>query len=188
MTRDARPWLLSALILAALIAWLAAQGQPLIAASGRILLWYNDPWGSEGSQHLLDWYSPSHLIHGLLFYAALRWLAPRVAVGWRFVAAVVIEAAWELAENSPAVIERYRSVTVSKDYFGDSVLNSAMDVAAMALGFWLARSLPVWVAVVLVLGLEALTVWLIRDGLALNVLMLLWPIDAIREWQAAAAV
>lgn len=187
MIRDARPWLVSLLILAVLVAWLTSIGQPIVAGSGRILLWYDDPWGAEGSQHLLDWYSPSHLIHGLLFYAALWWVARRVPVGWRFVAAVAAECAWELAENSPAVIERYRSVTVSKDYFGDSVLNSAMDVVSMALGFWIARALPVGASVALILGLEVLTIWLIRDGLALNVLMLLWPIDAVRAWQAGAA-
>ena len=187
MTRSSLPWLVTLLILAAFAAWLALQGQPILAASGRILLWYNDPWGPEGSQHLFDWYSPSHVIHGLLFYAALWLLARRVPIAWRFVAAVVVECAWELVENSPVVIDRYRSVTVSKDYFGDSVLNSVMDVVSMALGFWLARRLPAWASVALILVFEAFTTWMIRDGLALNVLMLLWPVDAVRAWQAGAA-
>ena len=187
MTRDARPWLLSLLVVALSAAWLLADGREFLSSSGRILLWYDDPWGPEGSQHLLDWYSPSHVIHGLLFYAAL-WLAvPRLALGWRFLLAVAVECAWELVENSDAVIEHYRTATVSKDYLGDTVLNSVMDVACMAGGFWLARRLPVWASVALIVAFEALTVWLIRDGLALNVLMLLWPIDAVREWQAGAA-
>ena len=88
---------------------------------------------------------------------------------------------------SDTVIERYRTATVSKDYLGDTILNSVMDVACMALGFWLARKLPVWASVALILAFEAVTVWLIRDGLALNVLMLLWPVDAVRAWQAVAA-
>ena len=184
MTRASSPWLAALLILAVLAAWLSATGQPFLAASGRILLWYNDPSGPEGSQHLFDWYSPSHLIHGLLFYAALWLVARRVPVGWRLVMAVVVESAWELVENSPVVIDRYRSVTVSKDYFGDSVLNSVMDVVCMGLGFWLARRLPVWASVILILAFEVFTTWVIRDGLALNVLMLLWPVDAVREWQA----
>jgi hypothetical protein len=150
-----------------------------------VQLWYNDPWGAEGSQHLLDWYSPSHVIHGILFFAALWIVARRLSLAWRLVIAVVVECAWEIVENSDAVIERYRTVTASKEYLGDSVLNSVMDVLCMMVGFWLARRLPVWASVALVLGFEALTVWLIRDGLALNVLMLLWPVDAVRDWQAA---
>ena len=187
MTRNPFPWLISLLIVAASASWLLADGRALVAPSGRILLWYNDPWGPEGSQHLLDWYSPSHLIHGLLFFAALWLVARRMPLGWRFVIAVLVECAWELVENSDAVIERYRTATVSKDYLGDTVLNSVMDVACMALGFWLAQRLPVWASVAIIVFFEALTVWLIRDGLALNVLMLLWPIDAVRDWQAVAA-
>ena len=187
MTRDARPWILSLLVVAASAAWLLIDGRQLLASSGRVLLWYNDPWGPEGSQHLLDWYSPSHIIHGLLFYAALWLVARRLPLGWRFLIAVVVECAWEIVENSDAVIERYRTATVSKDYLGDAVINSVMDVACMAVGFWLARKLPVWASVVLILAFEAVTVWLIRDGLALNVLMLLWPVEGVRDWQAGAA-
>lgn len=186
MARDLRPWLLSLLVVAVSAAWLLLDGRQAFPSSGRVLLWYDDPWGPEGSQHLFDWYSPSHLIHGILFYAALWLVLPRLALRWRFLLAVVVECAWELVENSDAVIERYRTATVSKDYLGDSVLNSVTDVLCMAAGFWLARRLPVWASVALVLGFEALTTWLIRDGLALNVLMLLWPIEAVRDWQAGA--
>lgn len=187
MTRDPRPWLLSLLVVAATAAWLLLDGRALVAASGRVLLWYDDPWGPEGSQHIFDWYSPSHVIHGLLFHAALWLVARRLGLGWRFLIAVIVECAWEIVENSDAVIERYRTATVSKDYLGDSVLNSVADVLCMAFGFWLAGRLPVWASVALILAFEALTVWLIRDGLALNVLMLLWPIEAVRDWQAGAA-
>ncbi len=187
MTRDARPRLLSLLVVAATGAWLFLDGRALLASSGRVLLWYNDPWGPEGSQHILDWYSPSHLLHGILFYGALWVVARRMPLGWRFLLAVGVECAWEIVENSDAVIERYRTVTASKEYLGDSVLNSVVDVLCMAAGFWLARAAPVWASVLAVLGFEALTVWLIRDGLALNVLMLLWPVEAVREWQAGIA-
>lgn len=187
MTRDARPWLLSLLVLAASAAWLLLQGRQALPASGRVQLWYDDPWGPEGSQHLLDWYSPSHVLHGIIFFAALWLFARRLPLGWRFLIATLLECAWELVENSDAVIERYRTATVSKDYLGDSVLNVVMDVACMWVGFGLARVLPVWASVAVVLGAEAVTVWLIRDGLALNVLMLLWPIEAVRDWQAVAA-
>jgi hypothetical protein len=187
MTRDARPWVLSLFVVALTAAWLVLDGRQVLPSSGRVQLWYNDPWGAEGSQHLLDWYSPSHVIHGILFFAALWIVARRLSLAWRFVIAVVVECAWEIVENSDAVIERYRTVTASKEYLGDSVLNSVMDVLCMMAGFWLARRLPVWASVALVLGFEALTVWLIRDGLALNVLMLLWPLEAVRDWQAVAA-
>ncbi len=148
-----------------------------------------DLWGtvgtSEGSQQVFDWYSPSHLLHGFIFYAALWLVARRVPLGWRLVIATLVECAWEISENTNAVIERYREATISLDYYGDSVLNSASDIVAMFVGFWLARRLPVWASLAVVIGFELLTMWIIRDGLALNVIMLLSPVEAIREWQAA---
>ena len=102
----------------------------------------------------------------------------------RFVLAVVIEAAWEVFENTPFIIERYRAVTISLDYYGDSVVNSMSDIAAMMVGFWIARRAPVWVAVALVVGLEVMTAIVIRDGLALNIIMLVHPVEAIKHWQA----
>ena len=111
-------------------------------------------------------------------------VARRLALGWRLAIATVIESAWEILENSEAVIERYRSVTISLDYYGDSVINSVADILAMVAGFALARFLPVWASAALILLFEAVTTWLIRDGLALNVLMLLWPLEAVKAWQA----
>ncbi|MDF1669493.1 MAG: DUF2585 family protein [Roseovarius sp.] len=147
-----------------------------------------DMWGTvntaEGSQQLFDWYTPSHLLHGFIFYAVLWLVARRVDVGWRLVIAMLVEAAWEIAENTNAVIERYREVTISLDYFGDSVLNSVVDMLAMALGWWLSMRLPVWMSVAIVIGFEVLTMVIIRDGLALNVIMLLSPLEAIKVWQA----
>lgn len=176
-------WAAAAIVVAAALI-LLAMGRNPICTCGRIDAW--GPVGPTQSQMLADWYSPSHLIHGLLFYAAGWWLLRDRPVGVRFLAALAVEAAWEVAENTPFVIDRYREATASLGYVGDSVLNSMSDIAMMAAGFWLARKLPVWASVALALGLELLTLAVIRDNLTLNVVMLLWPIDAIRQWQAGA--
>lgn len=165
----------------ALVLW--ATGHPLICTCGHVRLWQGETFSPETSQQLLDWYTPSHLLHGILFYAALRLALPRWSWGSRLVVAALIEAGWELLENAPIIIDRYRAVTASLHYFGDSVLNSVSDLTAMVLGFTLARVLPVWASVALVIGFELLTTALVRDGLTLNVLMLVWPLEVVRVWQ-----
>lgn len=169
-------------------AWLLWIGREPICKCGYVKLWHGQVVSAENSQHISDWYTPSHIIHGFLFYGALWLVARRLAFGWRLVIATLVECAWEIVENSDAVIERYRSVTISLDYYGDSVINTVSDVLAMILGFWLASRLPVWLTVALILLFEAATIWIIRDGLALNVLMLLYPVDWIADWQAARPV
>ncbi len=184
-----------ALILALLL-WgyagfmLFAMQRPAICPCGSVKLWWGVVQSSENSQHLADWYSFSHIIHGLLFYAGAhllwrRWqLFDGAPTRWALPIAVAIEASWELLENSPMIIERYRAVTLSWGYAGDSILNSMADIGWMALGFWIASRLPVWASIALALAFELFTLALIRDNLTLNVLMLVSPIDAIRQWQA----
>lgn len=185
MTRyDRFPHAVTAAIIVLAALWLLYVGRVPICECGYVKLWHGQTMSSENSQHLTDWYTPSHIIHGLLFYGLLHLTARRLSVAWRLSIATVIESAWELLENSESVIERYRSVTISLDYYGDSVINSVADIVAMVAGFFLARVLPLWASVALIVFFEALTTWLIRDGLALNILMLLWPLDAVKAWQA----
>ena len=164
---------------------LLAMGRNPICTCGEIDLWVGTRDGPKTSQMLSDWYSPSHVVHGFLFYAGLWLIARRWSVGTRFVLALLIEAAWEIAENTPWVIDRYREQTAALGYTGDSVLNSLSDVAMMALGFLAARKLPLWAAVALVLVLEIVPLIVIRDNLTLNVWMLFAPNDWLRQWQSA---
>ena len=171
-------------VLAVSVAILWAMGRPPLCRCGTIELW--GEVGPKQSQMLADWYSTSHVIHGFLFYALLRWLWPRGSLAARFSLAMLIEAAWEIVENTPMMIDRYREATIALGYSGDSILNSASDIAMMALGFLAARRLPVWASVVTVLVLELIPLIAIRDNLTLNIIMLVAPSDTIMNWQAGA--
>lgn len=178
----ARHALIAAGVALAAILVLLAMGRPPICTCGTIELWHG-AIDAGNSQHIADWYTPSHIIHGFLFYA-LGWAVLRKRpVGERLILAVAIESAWELLENTPLIINRYREATMALGYSGDSVLNSAADIGWMALGFLIAARLPMLATVAIAIGFELLTLAVIRDNLTLNILMLLWPIDAIRIWQ-----
>ncbi len=163
---------------------LAAMGRTPWCACGSLSPVSFDVWSRHNSQHLLDAYSFSHFQHGLLFFAA-AWLFERGRrPGASLVAAVALEAAWEIVENTPLVIDRYRAATVSLDYAGDSVANSMADLACCALGWLVARRLPWWGTALLLVGIEGAMVLAIRDSLLLNVWMLVAPSEAVRAWQA----
>jgi hypothetical protein len=163
---------------------LHAMGQPLICRCGTVKLWEGDVASAENSQHLADWYSPSHVIHGLLLYGLLWLTARRSAFSTRALIALLIESGWEILENSPVIIDRYREATISLGYRGDSVVNSVSDIVFMLIGLALAARLPVAASIALAIVLEVVVGYMIRDNLTLNVIMLIWPIDAIRTWQA----
>ena len=174
---------LAIIAVAAVVIYL--MGHALICKCGYVKLWHFDVVSAENSQHLFDWYTPSHVIHGFIFYWLL-WLLSRwipMSFGLRLVIAVAIEASWEVLENTDFAINRYREATIALDYYGDSVINSVMDILFMILGFFLAAWLPVWVAVAIAIALELFVGAMIRDNLTLNVIMFLWPNETILEWQ-----
>ena len=178
-------WLaVAAILVVAQAAILLAMGQPAICSCGHVALWTGDVTGPENSQQVSDWYTPSHVIHGLIFYALARLLVPGAPMSARLALAILVEVAWELVENSPPVIERYRQQALAQGYAGDSVLNSVFDTVAMAAGFLLARLLPTVASVGLALALEVAVLWAIRDNLTLNVIQLVHPIEAVSRWQA----
>ena len=179
-----RAWILAFLIIVAAAAIEIAMGRTPICTCGYVDLWVGARDSFKTSQMLFDWYSFSHLVHGFLFYAVLWLIARRWPVESRLIVALVTEAAWEVFENTPFVINRYRATTAAAGYSGDSVLNSLFDILVMALGFLIARRLPVWASIALVIVLELVPLYFIRDNLTLNVWMFLAPDQAVEAWQA----
>jgi hypothetical protein len=185
-TTNVRRWIwgVAAIVIVATAASIEfAMGRVPWCTCGYVKLWHGVVNSSENSQHLTDWYTFSHIVHGIGLYFLLWLAARRLPSGVRFVAAVLLEAAWEVFENTPFVINRYRAATISLDYYGDSIINSMSDIVSMLLGFWIARRAAVWVSLGVVIVMEVVVVLVIRDNLTLNILMLIHPFETIKRWQ-----
>lgn len=177
-------WLIAcALVLLVQVVAEYMMGRVLICTCGYVKLFEPVVNSSGNSQHMADWYTPSHIIHGFLFFGLTHLIMRRKPLSMRLFVAMLIESGWELLENSPIIIDRYRAATISLNYVGDSILNSAMDAVFMVVGFLFAWRAPVALTIVIAIFFELLTGWLIRDNLTLNVIMLVWPVEAIKTWQ-----
>lgn len=181
--------LIALMLFAAIALILLGMGRPPICTCGTIKLWQGVVQSSENSQHLADWYSMSHIIHGFIFFGLghlLRKRFPRLfPLGVIVGLSILVEGAWEVLENSPVIIDRYREATISYGYEGDSIINSMADIAWMMVGFFLASRLPWKATLAIAVIFELFTGYMIRDNLALNILMLTVPIEAVKDWQAA---
>jgi len=182
--RNRRGFLTAGIIALLTCALLFLMARPPICTCGYVELWHG-ALDSGNSQHIADWYSLSHVIHGFLFYAGAWAVMRRQPIGPRLALAVLVECVWEILENSPVIIDRYRAATIALGYSGDSILNSMSDVGMMTLGFLFAARAPVWITVCAGVALEMIALAVIRDNLTLNVLMLVWPIQAVKIWQSA---
>ena len=165
-----------------------SMGRSLLGPDGQFGWWDGNIWSNENSQRVADAYSFSHVVHGILLYAFLWFVARKSQLGNRFLAAVLLEAIWEMLENSPLIINRYREATISLGYAGDSVLNSCSDILMMSLGFMFASRYRVWTVTAAVLLMEVGCLLWVRDNLTLNVIMLIHPIDAIKAWQSTGRI
>ena len=178
-----RPLLLCVIIIAVAAFVLLLQGRVWWCQAGDYSPWAWDIWSTHNSQHLVDPYSFTHILHGVLEFWLIGLVFRKVPMAWRLLIAVVIEASWEVAENSTFVIERYRAATISLDYFGDSIINSMSDIFCCATGFVIAYKLKFWKSVALFLATETVLIFWIHDSLLINIIMLIYPIEAIKVWQ-----
>lgn len=178
-----KPIAVAVLTVVATIIWLKTYGRGWLGPDNHLLLWYGEANGPGTSQHFLDPYSFTHFLHGVAFFWFIRLIGRKLHYSWQFTLAVTFESIWEIVENSPTVIERYRQATIALGYNGDSIINSLSDILMCSLGFWAARAIGWKKSLVLFVSVELILLFWIRDNLTLNVIMLIHPIEAIKNWQ-----
>jgi hypothetical protein len=174
--------LISLIVIAALFA-LDLQDRVWWCEAGDLSPWSWQVLSRHNSQHLIDPYSFTHVLHGILEFWLIGLVFRRLPVAWRFVIAIFIESSWEVVENTNYVINRYRETTISLNYFGDSIANSLSDIVCCGLGFLIAYKIGRWWSLAVFTIMEiVLLVW-IHDSLLLNILMLIWPVAGVKHWQ-----
>lgn len=165
------------------------MGREIICTCGYVKLWHGVVVSSENSQHIFDWYTFTHVVHGLAFFLLLsiveKITGKKISLTSKFLTAVFLESSWEVLENTDMIINRYRAATISLDYFGDSIINSFGDIVAMIIGFWVAAKKPIWFSISVFLILEIGLIFAIKDSLIINIIMLIFPVEAIKIWQAS---
>jgi hypothetical protein len=176
-----------AVLLVVQIIVLQWQGRIWWCACGGGAVWVSDTWSSHNSQHVLDPYTFSHILHGVLFCGIIWLVLRKASVLWAFVVCVAMEVFWEILENSTFIINRYREATAALGYTGDSIVNSVSDTACCAAGFIIARHLGLRGSILFFVVVDVAMAILYRDNLTLNILMLICPIEAIKQWQMAVA-
>lgn len=182
-SRDYFPWI--AVIIVVIVATISLnfQGRVWWCPVGDYTPWSWDIWSRHNSQHVIDPYSFTHVLHGVLEFWLIGLVFGRFSLAWRFALAILIESSWEVAENTNYVINRYRETTISLDYFGDSIINSLADIVCCGLGFLIAYKIRLWRSLILFVATEIILILWIRDSLIINIIMLIYPIDAIKHWQ-----
>ena len=181
--QDYFPWIAVVLVVVAATVLLSFQGRVWWCQAGDYSPWSWNIWSTHNSQHVVDPYSFTHVLHGVLEFWLIGLVFSRMPLAWRFFVAIVIESSWEVAENTSYIINRYREATISLDYFGDSIINSLADIVACASGFLIAYKLRFWKSLALFVATETILIFWIRDSLIINIIMLIWPIEAIKIWQ-----
>ena len=182
-TRDYLPWILIFAVVALSVVQLWRQGRVWWCQVGDYAPWSWQVWSAHNSQHVFDPYTFTHILHGVLFFWIASLIFRKVPLAWRLLMAISVECAWEVAENSNAVIQRYREATISLNYFGDSIINSLGDILSFSFGFWLAYKLRLWLSLAFFVAVEIVLLFWIHDSLILNIIMLIYPIEAIKKWQ-----
>ena len=177
------PVITTAAIILTTIGLLRLNGRIWWCACGSYVPWKGAIWSEHCSQHLFDPYSFSHVLHGFIFFWLVSLIAPRIPAWWKLLMAVLIEAGWELLENSAFIIQRYREATIDQGYSGDSIFNSASDIACCMLGFFIARKLGFRLSLLLLIAVEVILLFWVHDNLTLNIIMLIHPVEAIKQWQ-----